>query len=156
MLQVWRIRYRFRWCPWVWMDGTELRIHGFLISPVNEVSIWETSSQTCFIHWLHWVKSYCATSLWILAECNIAVNIYMPTVLYARRGAQLKPVISWDLFSDGGFSKIISIDFFEGPKTLNSAALKYNVALNRKSTQTYCCLKVNNINIKFCRKTYKT
>ena len=103
-----------------------------VLSPVDEVSIWETSSQTCFIHW---VKSYCATSLWILAECNIAVNIYMPTVLYARRGAQLKPVISWDLFSDGGFSKIISIDFFEGPKTLNSAALKYNVALNRKSTQ---------------------
>ena len=124
-----------------------------VLSPVDEVSIWETASQTCFIHL---VKSYCATSLWILAECNIAVNIYMPTVLYARRGAQLKPVISWDLFSDGGFSKIISIDFFEGPKTLNSAALKYNVALNRKSTQTYCCLKVNNINIKFCRKTYKT
>lgn len=133
---------------WHWAKNSRC-----LISPVDEVSIWETSSQTCFIHG---VKSYCATSLWILAECNIAVNIYMPTVLYARRGAKLKPVISWDLFSDGGFSKIISIDFFEGPKTLNSATLKYNVALNRKSTQTYCCLKVNNINIKFCRKTYKT
>lgn len=153
MLQGWRILYRFRWCPWVWTDGTELRIHGVIACRRGQ--FWETSSQTCFIPALR-VKSYCATSLWILAECNIAVNIYMPTFLYARRGSRLKPVISWDLFSDGGFSKIISIDFFEGPKTLNSTALKYNVVLNRKSTQTHCCLKVNNINIKFCRKTFKT
>ena len=152
MLQVWRILYRFRWCPWVWTDGTELRIHGVIACRRGQ---YLRNFFTDLFYSLR-VKSYCATSLWILAECNIAVNIYMPTFLYARRGARLKPVISWDLFSDGGFSKIISIDFLEGPKTLNSAALKYNVVLNRKSTQTYCCLKVNNINIKFCRKTFKT
>lgn len=94
--------FRFRWYSWVWKNGTELKTHGVIACRRGQ---YLRNFFTDLFYSLR-VKSYCATSLWILAECNIAVNIYMPTFLYARRGAQLKPVISWDLFSDAvGFQK---------------------------------------------------